>query len=50
MLTLYIRRLLLAIPTVIGVCLVTFLLFNVFASPGGDRPKTARKEPDREAR
>jgi len=28
-----VRRLLLAVPTVLGVCLFTFLLFNVFASP-----------------
>jgi peptide/nickel transport system permease protein len=40
-----IRRLLLAIPTVIGVCLVTFLLFNVFASPEAVARKQLGKNP-----
>jgi peptide/nickel transport system permease protein len=40
-----IRRLLLAIPTVIGVCLVTFLLFNVFASPEAIARKQLGKNP-----
>jgi peptide/nickel transport system permease protein len=39
------RRLLLAIPTVIGVCLVTFLLFNVFASPEAIARKQLGKNP-----
>jgi peptide/nickel transport system permease protein len=40
-----IRRLLLAIPTVLGVCLVTFLLFNVFASPEAVARKQLGKNP-----
>ena len=40
-----IRRLLLAVPTVIGVCLVTFLLFNVFASPEAVARKQLGKNP-----
>jgi peptide/nickel transport system permease protein len=40
-----IRRLLLAVPTVIGVCLVTFLLFNVFASPEAIARKQLGKNP-----
>jgi peptide/nickel transport system permease protein len=39
------RRLLLAIPTVIGVSLVTFLLFNVFASPEAIARKQLGKNP-----
>jgi peptide/nickel transport system permease protein len=45
-LTAYIvRRLLLAVPTVLGVCLVTFLLFNVFASPDAIARKQLGKNP-----
>jgi len=40
-----IRRLLLAVPTVLGVCLVTFLLFNVFASPEAVARKQLGKNP-----
>jgi peptide/nickel transport system permease protein len=40
-----IRRLLLSVPTVIGVCLVTFLLFNVFASPEAIARKQLGKNP-----
>ena len=40
-----IRRFLLAVPTVIGVCLVTFLLFNVFASPEAVARKQLGKNP-----
>ena len=40
-----IRRFLLAIPTVLGVCLVTFLLFNVFASPEAVARKQLGKNP-----
>jgi peptide/nickel transport system permease protein len=40
-----IRRLLLAIPTVIGVSLVTFFLFNVFASPEAIARKQLGKNP-----
>jgi len=40
-----IRRVLLAIPTVIGVCLVTFLLFNVFASPEAVARRQLGKNP-----
>jgi peptide/nickel transport system permease protein len=40
-----IRRLLLAVPTVLGVCLVTFLLFNVFASPEAIARKQLGKNP-----
>lgn len=39
------RRVLLAIPTVLGVCLVTFLLFNVFASPEAVAKKQLGKNP-----
>jgi len=39
------RRLLLAVPTVIGVCLVTFLLFNIFASPEAIARKQLGKNP-----
>jgi peptide/nickel transport system permease protein len=39
------RRLLLALPTVLGVCLVTFLLFNVFASPEAVARKQLGKNP-----
>ncbi len=39
------RRLLLAVPTVLGVCLVTFLLFNVFASPDAIARKQLGKNP-----
>lgn len=45
MLNYLIRRLLLAVPTVIGVCLVTFLLFNVFASPEAIARKQLGKNP-----
>ena len=41
-----IRRFLLAIPTVIGVCLVTFLLFNIFASPEAVARKQLGKNPN----
>lgn len=40
-----IRRLLLAVPTVLGVCLITFLLFNVFASPEAVARKQLGKNP-----
>jgi peptide/nickel transport system permease protein len=40
-----IRRLLLAIPTVLGVCLVTFFLFNIFASPEAIARKQLGKNP-----
>ena len=40
-----IRRLLIAVPTVVGVCLVTFLLFNVFASPEAVARKQLGKNP-----
>jgi len=40
-----IRRLLLAVPTVLGVCLFTFLLFNVFASPEAIARKQLGKNP-----
>jgi peptide/nickel transport system permease protein len=40
-----VRRLLFAFPTVIGVCLVTFLLFNVFASPEAIARKQLGKNP-----
>ena len=40
-----VRRLLLAVPTVLGVCLVTFLLFNVFASPDAIARKQLGKNP-----
>jgi peptide/nickel transport system permease protein len=43
--TYIVRRLLLAIPTVLGVCLVTFLLFNVFASPEAIARKQLGKNP-----
>lgn len=39
------RRLLLAVPTVIGVCLVTFFLFSVFASPDAIARKQLGKNP-----
>ena len=39
------RRLLLAVPTVLGVCLFTFLLFNVFASPEAIARKQLGKNP-----
>ncbi|HVN96820.1 MAG TPA: ABC transporter permease [Syntrophorhabdaceae bacterium] len=45
MLSYIVRRFLLAIPTVIGVCLVTFLLFNVFASPEAVARKQLGKNP-----
>ena len=40
-----IRRILLAVPTVLGVCLFTFLLFNVFASPEAIARKQLGKNP-----
>ncbi len=40
-----IRRFLLAVPTVLGVCVVTFLLFNVFASPESVARKQLGKNP-----
>ncbi len=40
-----VRRLLLAVPTVLGVCLFTFLLFNVFASPDAIARKQLGKNP-----
>ncbi len=40
-----IRRLLLAVPTVLGVCLFTFLLFNVVASPEAVARKQLGKNP-----
>ena len=40
-----IRRILLAVPTVLGVCLVTFLLFNVFASPEAVARRQLGKNP-----
>jgi peptide/nickel transport system permease protein len=40
-----IRRILLAVPTVIGVCLFTFLLFNVFASPEAVARRQLGKNP-----
>ena len=40
-----IRRVLLAVPTVLGVCLFTFLLFNVFASPEAIARKQLGKNP-----
>ena len=40
-----IRRILLAVPTVVGVCLVTFLLFNVFASPEAVARRQLGKNP-----
>jgi len=40
-----IRRILLAVPTVLGVCIVTFLLFNVFASPEAVARKQLGKNP-----
>jgi peptide/nickel transport system permease protein len=40
-----IRRLLLSIPTVLGVCLFTFLLCNVFASPDAIARKQLGKNP-----
>lgn len=40
-----IRRLLLAVPTVLGVCLFTFLLFNVVASPDAVARKQLGKNP-----
>ncbi len=40
-----VRRLLLAVPTVLGVCLFTFLLFNVFASPEAIARKQLGKNP-----
>ena len=40
-----IRRILLAVPTVVGVCLVTFLLFNVFASPDAVARRQLGKNP-----
>ncbi|MGA3174718.1 MAG: ABC transporter permease [Syntrophorhabdales bacterium] len=39
------RRVVLAVPTVLGVCLVTFLLFNVFASPEAIARKQLGKNP-----
>lgn len=45
MISYIIRRLLMAIPTVLGVCLVTFLLFNVFASPEAVARKQLGKNP-----
>jgi peptide/nickel transport system permease protein len=39
------RRLLLAVPTVLGVCIVTFLLFSVFASPDAIARKQLGKNP-----
>ncbi len=39
------RRLLLTIPTVLGVCLFTFLLFNLFASPEAVARKQLGKNP-----
>jgi len=39
------RRLILAVPTVLGVCLLTFLLFNVFASPEAVARKMLGKNP-----
>jgi peptide/nickel transport system permease protein len=40
-----VRRLLLAVPTVLGVCIVTFLLFSVFASPDAIARKQLGKNP-----
>ncbi len=40
-----IRRLLLSVPTVLGVCLFTFLLFNVVASPDAVARKQLGKNP-----
>jgi peptide/nickel transport system permease protein len=40
-----IRRILLAIPTVLGVCLFTFLLFNVVATPEAIARKQLGKNP-----
>lgn len=40
-----IRRILLSVPTVLGVCLVTFLLFNVVASPEAVARKQLGKNP-----
>jgi peptide/nickel transport system permease protein len=40
-----VRRILLAVPTVLGVCLFTFLLFNVFASPEAVARKQLGKNP-----
>ena len=40
-----IRRILLAVPTVLGVCIFTFLLFNVFASPDAIARKQLGKNP-----
>ena len=40
-----VRRLLLAVPTVLGVCLFTFLLFNIFASPEAIARKQLGKNP-----
>jgi peptide/nickel transport system permease protein len=40
-----VRRVALAVPTVIGVCLFTFLLFNVFASPEAIARKQLGKNP-----
>ena len=40
-----IRRILLAVPTVLGVCIVTFLLFNVFASPEAVARRQLGKNP-----
>ncbi len=45
MLSYIIRRFLFAVPTVIGVCLFTFLLFNVFASPEAVARKQLGKNP-----
>lgn len=40
-----VRRILLAVPTVLGVCLFTFLLFNVFASPEAVARRQLGKNP-----
>jgi len=40
-----VRRVLLAVPTVLGVCIVTFLLFNVFASPEAIARRQLGKNP-----
>jgi len=43
-----VRRIIIAVPTVLGVCLVTFLLFNVFASPEAVARKQLGKNPTAE--
>ena len=40
-----VRRILLAVPAVLGVCIVTFLLFNVFASPQAIARRQLGKNP-----